>query len=96
MAGDKIPSVYALDKPEPLDELLKKDRGEDCLPCKVVGGGAFLGLAAYSYISGTSQLEKNRAQIIAKKSMFGMRSRKLGITGISLGLAWLGIWRLAK
>jgi hypothetical protein len=41
MAGDKIPSVYALDKPEPLDELLKKDRGEDCLPCKVVGMDAF-------------------------------------------------------
>jgi hypothetical protein len=42
MAGDKIPSVYALDKPEPLDELLKKDRGEDCLPCKVVGMAACL------------------------------------------------------
>jgi len=94
MAGDKIPSIYALDKPERLDNLLKQDRGEDCLPCKIVGGGAFLGLAGYSYLSGTSQLEKNKAQIIAKRSMFGMRSRKLGITGISLGLAWLGIWRL--
>ncbi len=61
-----------------------------------LGGGAFLGLAAYSYLSGTSQLEKNKAQIIAKRSMFGMRSRKLGITGISLGLAYLGIWRLVK
>jgi hypothetical protein len=60
------------------------------------GGGAFLGLAAYSYLSGTSQLEQNRAQIMAKKSMFGMRSRKLGIAGISLGLAYLGIWRLVK
>lgn len=94
MAGDKIPSIYTLDKPEKLDDLLKQDRGEDCLPCKIVGGGAFLGLAAYSYISGTSQLEKNKAQIIAKRSMFGMRSRKLGITGISLILASLGIWRL--
>lgn len=55
-----------------------------------------MGLAAYSYLSGTAQLERNKAQIIAKKSMFGMKSRKLGITGISLGLAWLGIWRLAK
>jgi hypothetical protein len=40
MAGDKIPSVYALDKPENLDDLLKQDRGEDCLPCKVVGKSA--------------------------------------------------------
>ncbi|KAH8905647.1 hypothetical protein BR93DRAFT_980249 [Coniochaeta sp. PMI_546] len=96
MAGDKIPSIYALDKPEKLDDLLKQDRGEDCLPCRIVGSGAFLGLAAYSYLSGTSQLERNKAQIIAKRSMFGMRSRKLGITGISLGLAWLGIWRFVK
>jgi hypothetical protein len=28
--------------------------------------------------------------------MFGMRSRKLGITGISLALASLGIWRLGS
>ncbi|KAJ9142230.1 hypothetical protein NKR19_g7309 [Coniochaeta hoffmannii] len=96
MAGDKMPSVYTLDKPEKLEDLLKEDRADDCLPCKIVGGGAFLGLAAYSYLSGTSQLERNRAQIIAKRSLFGMRSRKLGITGISLGLAFLGVWRLAK
>ncbi|KAK3937919.1 hypothetical protein QBC46DRAFT_293390 [Diplogelasinospora grovesii] len=96
MAGDKIPSIHALDKPEKLEDLLKQDRGDDCLPCKVVGGGAFLGLAAYSYFSGQSQLEKQRAKIIASKSMFGMRSRSLAITGISLGLAWLGIWRLVK
>ncbi|KAB5535071.1 hypothetical protein GE09DRAFT_1227069 [Coniochaeta sp. 2T2.1] len=72
MAGDKIPSLYTLDKPEKLDDLLKQDRGEDCLPCKLVGGGAFLGLAGYSYLSGTSQLEKNKAQIIAKKSLFDL------------------------
>lgn len=60
------------------------------------GGSAFLGLAAYSYFSGHAQLEKQKARILASKSMFGMRSRRLGITGISLGLAWLGIWRLSK
>lgn len=60
------------------------------------GGGAFLGLAAYSYISGQSQLEKQKAKILASGSRFGMRSRSMGITGISLGLAWLGIWRLVK
>jgi hypothetical protein len=60
------------------------------------GGGAFLGLAAYSYLSGQSQLEKQKAKILASGSRFGMRSRSMGITGISLGLAWLGIWRLVK
>ncbi|KAI1350685.1 hypothetical protein F5Y01DRAFT_285259 [Xylaria sp. FL0043] len=94
MAKDNGPSVGSLDKPESLDELLKQDRGEDCLPCRVVGGGAFIGLAAYSYFSGISQLERQRAQIRASKSMFGMRSRKFGIAATSLGLAWLGIWRL--
>ncbi|KAK3682094.1 hypothetical protein B0T22DRAFT_493895 [Podospora appendiculata] len=96
MAGDKLPSVHALDKPEKLQDLLKQDRGDDCLACKVIGGGAFLGLAAYSYYSGQSQLEQQKAKILASGSRFGMRSRKLGITGISLGLAWLGIWRLSK
>ncbi|KAK4239938.1 hypothetical protein C8A03DRAFT_42480 [Achaetomium macrosporum] len=89
-------SLQALDRPEKLQDLLKEDRGDDCLPCKIVGGGAFLGLAAYSYISGQSQLEQQRAKILASGSRFGMRSRSLAITGISLGLAWLGIWRLAK
>ncbi|KAL2171559.1 hypothetical protein VTG60DRAFT_2392 [Thermothelomyces hinnuleus] len=96
MAKDSVPSVHSLDKPEKLEELLKQDRGDDCLPCKIVGGGAFLGLAAYSYISGQSQLEKQRAKILASGSRFGMRSRSLGITAISLSLAWLGIWRLVK
>ncbi|KAL2017848.1 hypothetical protein VTK56DRAFT_1593 [Thermocarpiscus australiensis] len=97
MAKDKdIPPVQVLDKPEKLQDLLKQDRGDDCLPCKIVGGGAFLGLAAYSYFSGHAQLEKQRAKILASNSRFGMRSRSWGITGISLALAWLGIWRLAK
>ena len=37
MAGDKLPSLQALEKPEKLQDLLKADRGEDCTPCKVVG-----------------------------------------------------------
>ncbi|KAI0532542.1 hypothetical protein GGR58DRAFT_162643 [Xylaria digitata] len=94
MAKDKVPSVGSLDKPESLDDLLKQDRGEDCLSCRIVGGGAFIGLAVYSYLSGNAQLERQRAQILASKSMFGMRSRRFGIATTSLGLAWLGIWRL--
>jgi hypothetical protein len=96
MAKDSIPPIHSLDKPERLQDILKEDRGDDCLPCKIVGGGAFLGLAVYSYVSGQSQLEKQKAKILASGSRFGMRSRSLGITGISLGLAWLGIWRLVK
>ena len=61
-----------------------------------VGGGAFLGLAAYSYISGTSQLQQQRQAILKSGSFFGMRSRQAGIAGISLGLAWAGLWRLFK
>ncbi len=37
MAGNDIPSVRSLDRPEKYQDLLKQDRGEDCLPCKVVG-----------------------------------------------------------
>lgn len=40
-----------------------------------------------------SQLEKQRNVILQSKSIFGMRSRKAGIVGISLGLAWMGLWR---
>ncbi|KAK7943761.1 uncharacterized protein PG986_012874 [Apiospora aurea] len=149
MAGDKTPSVHALEKPEKLQDLLKADRGDDCTPCRVVGkffgplrrspddmpspssylpnslprssddparqqqrqpptssrgadcvscrltgGGAFLGLSAYSYWSGMNQLERQQAKILASGSRFGMRSRKLGITATSVGLAWLGIWRM--
>ncbi|KAK8018613.1 hypothetical protein PG991_007803 [Apiospora marii] len=94
MAGNNTPSVHALEKPEKLQDLLKADRGDDCTPCRVVGGGAFLGLSAYSYWSGMNQLERQQAKILASGSRFGMRSRKFGITATSVGLAWLGIWRM--
>lgn len=58
------------------------------------GGTAFLGLAGYSYISGISQLEKQRAVIIKSNSWLGMRGRKMGIGGLSLGLAYMGLYRL--
>lgn len=58
-----------------------------------IGSGAFFGLAAYSYLSGMSQLEKQRSVILKSKSMFGMGSRKFGIVTISLGLGWMSLWR---
>ncbi|KAK1750860.1 hypothetical protein QBC47DRAFT_392750 [Echria macrotheca] len=96
MAKEKVPSVQTLDKPEDLQTLLRQDRGDDCLSCRLVGSGAFLGLAGYTYWSGHTQLQQQEARILASKSMFGMRSRRFGITGISLGLAWLGLWRFIK
>jgi uncharacterized membrane protein YiaA len=57
------------------------------------GTGTFLGLGAYSYFTGMSQLEKQQAKILQSNSIFGMRSRKFGIATISLGLVWMGVWR---
>lgn len=37
MAGDKVPSIQALEKPEDLKTLLREDRGDDCLSCRLVG-----------------------------------------------------------
>lgn len=37
MGSSNIPSVATLDRPEKYQDLLKEDRGEDCLPCRVVG-----------------------------------------------------------
>ncbi|KAF9882353.1 hypothetical protein CkaCkLH20_00389 [Colletotrichum karsti] len=94
--GDKVPSVGTLDKPENLDTLLREDRGDDCMSCRVIGSGAFIALAGYNYVSGMSHLERQRAMILKSNSMFGLRSRKLGVAGISMGLAYLGIWRFLR
>ncbi|CAG9943507.1 unnamed protein product, partial [Clonostachys rosea f. rosea IK726] len=94
MAGDSIPTLHSLEKPENFKDVLRRDGGDDCLPCRLIGSGAFFGLAGYSYFSGMSQLQKQQAQILQSKSIFGMRSRKAGIASISFGLAWMGLWRL--
>ncbi|KAL6709382.1 hypothetical protein ACN47E_001789 [Coniothyrium glycines] len=78
-----------------LKEALKQERAQydDCTPCKVVGTATFLGLGAFTYISGHSQIEANAATIRASKSMFGMRSRKMAITGTSAAMVGLGVYR---
>ncbi|CAI4215065.1 unnamed protein product [Parascedosporium putredinis] len=96
MARDEVTTLQSLEKPEDLNKLLRQDAKEDCTACRVVGGGAFIGLAAFNYVSGHAQLESRRQEVLLSKSMFGMRSRKAGITMLSLGLAWMGIWRLVK
>lgn len=32
-----IPSVQQLERPQPLHEVIAKDKPEDCLPCRVTG-----------------------------------------------------------
>lgn len=58
------------------------------------GSFAFIGLGVYSYFSGQSQLKAQEAKILKSKSMFGMKSRQTGITGIALTLVGMGLWRL--
>lgn len=37
MGSDKIPSLQALEQPEKFQDVLRRDRGDDCLGCKIVG-----------------------------------------------------------
>ena len=112
MGGPNIPNVRQLDRPEPLQDVLAKDRPEDCLPCRVMGqntssmfnssltldlgAAAFIGLGGYTYFSGHAQLKAQQAKILQSKSMFGMKSRQAGITSIALTLAGMGFWRMVN
>lgn len=58
------------------------------------GASAFIGLGVYSYFSGSYQLRQQEAAILKSSSIFGMRSRRLGISGIASMLVGAGIWRL--
>jgi len=55
-----------------------------------------MGLGAYSYFSGHSQLKAQQAKILQSRSIFGMKSRQAGITGIAFTLAGMGFWRLVN
>jgi hypothetical protein len=55
-----------------------------------------MGLGAYSYFSGHSQLRAQQAKILKSKSVVGLKSRQAGITGIALTLAGMGFWRLVN
>lgn len=45
------------------------------------------------YMNGHSQLRAQEAVIRNSKSMFGMASRRAAITGTSVGLVGLGVYR---
>ncbi|KAF2249233.1 hypothetical protein BU26DRAFT_564892 [Trematosphaeria pertusa] len=76
-------------------EALKDDKAQydDCTPCRIVGSAAFIGLGAYTYVSGHSQLKAQEAAIRQSKTMFGMASRRAGITGTAAVMVGLGIYR---
>ena len=57
------------------------------------GSAAFIGLGAYTYISGHSQLKAQEAAILKSKSMFGMASRRAGLTGTAAVMVGLGVYR---
>ena len=99
---EKLRNVLDQDKPE--DCLACRLTGEPVF-CKVftsliltkhIGAGAFMGLGAYSYFSGTQQLRLQQAAILKSKSMFGMKSRQAGITGIAAAFVGMGLYRLVN
>ncbi|KAI5286705.1 hypothetical protein KEM54_006573 [Ascosphaera aggregata] len=66
---------------------------EDCLPCKIMGTSAFVGLGGYTYYAGMQGLKAQEAEIMRSATMFKMGSRKLGIIAISATLVSMGIYR---
>jgi len=57
------------------------------------GSATFVGLGAFTYVSGHSQIRANEAAIRASKSVFGVRTRGAAITGTSAVMIGLGIYR---
>ncbi|RMZ66486.1 exosome complex exonuclease [Pyrenophora seminiperda CCB06] len=78
-----------------LHTAVKQDKAEfaDCTPCRIVGSATFIGLGAFTYVSGHSQIRANEAAIRASKSIFGVRSRGAAITATSAVMVSLGIYR---
>ncbi|KAF2024961.1 hypothetical protein EK21DRAFT_104324 [Setomelanomma holmii] len=76
-------------------EALKQDKAQfdDCTPCRIVGSATFIGLGAFTYVSGHSQLQANEAAVRASKSMFGMVSRRAAITSTASVMVGLGVYR---
>ncbi|KAL8668768.1 MAG: hypothetical protein Q9168_006615 [Polycauliona sp. 1 TL-2023] len=93
-AADKA-TLYQLSQPEKLSTVLAQDK-IDCLSCRLTGGAAFVGLGAYTYLSSTCQLEAQREKILKSGSMFGLRSRRFGVVGLSATLVGMGLYRFVN
>ncbi|KAF3040734.1 hypothetical protein E8E12_008235 [Didymella heteroderae] len=59
----------------------------------LAGSATFVGLGAFTYVSGHSQLKAQEAAIRQSKSMFGMGSRRAAITTTSAVFVGLGVYR---
>lgn len=59
----------------------------------MAGSATFLGLGAFTYISGHSQLRAQESVIRSSKTMFGMGSRRAAITTTSAVFVGLGVYR---
>jgi hypothetical protein len=57
------------------------------------GAAAFMGLGAYTYVSGMMQLSAKEAEIARSNTRFGIGIRRLGIQGMAAGLFGLGVYR---
>ncbi|KAJ0424498.1 hypothetical protein BJY00DRAFT_276826 [Aspergillus carlsbadensis] len=87
------PRSTAWDAESPEAKRLAKDSYEDCLSCKVMGSAAFIGLGAYSYHTGMTNLRKQEETIMRSATKYKMGSRRLGIATISAALVGMGVWR---
>jgi hypothetical protein len=59
----------------------------------MVGSATFVGLGAFTYVSGHSQLKAQEALIRQSKPFFGMASRRAALTGTSAVFVGLGVYR---
>ncbi|RJE23630.1 hypothetical protein PHISCL_04044 [Aspergillus sclerotialis] len=72
---------------------LAEDKYDDCTACRVTGSAAFIGLGAYSYHTGMTNLRKQEQAIMKGPTKYKMGSRRLGIVTISATLVGIGVWR---
>ncbi|RPB27827.1 hypothetical protein L211DRAFT_802429 [Terfezia boudieri ATCC MYA-4762] len=81
----------------PDDTPVQKDgRNKDCLGCRLIGSAAFIGLGAYTFISGQQQLRGQafKEALTRSGARFGPVARRAGIHGVSACLIGLGVYRL--
>ncbi|KAH0615254.1 uncharacterized protein H6S33_000890 [Morchella sextelata] len=70
----------------PLSNVLEEDRKEDC-------SAAFIGLGAYTFVSGRAQLREREKLISQAATRWGIGARRMGIYGIAASMVGLGVYR---
>lgn len=99
ITGNPLPSIVLPCSPIPVPLLLFP------FPCRhhklthsafPTGASAFLALGAYTYYSGTTQLQSRRAEILKSGSRFGMKARGTGVVGLSALLVGMGLYRFVN